>query len=313
MTDEAKAALPASGGAALAQADPAAPHWAGLAMFGVFARDKTAMIGLIFIAALVLMAVFAPLIAPFPPTQQSIVNSFKPPSEVFWLGTDAFGRDVFSRIIWGARSALLVGVLAVLVSMVIGIPIGMLAGFRMAWLDRVVGAIVDVMLSFPSLLLALMIVTLLGSGLHTVIIAIGFAHVPIFIRLARSSTLVVRNLDFIGASRSFGAPDLYILMRHVLPNIIGPIIIMGTLSIAGAIRDEASLSFLGLGIQPPAPSWGNIIRDGIANILEAPWMAIAPGIFLTITVLAFNMIGDSLRDMLDPRDIASWSTNRKKP
>jgi ABC-type dipeptide/oligopeptide/nickel transport system permease subunit len=268
-------------------------------------RDKTALFGIFFIAVFVLIAVAAPVLAPFPPTEQSIVNALRPPNEVYWLGTDEFGRDILSRVIYGTRPALLVGILSVAVSMAIGVPLGMLSGFRMGWVDRAVSATVDIMLSFPPLLFALMIVTLLGSGVYIVILAIGIAHVPIFIRLARSATMVVKQLDFISASRTFGASDLHILARHVLPNIIGPIIIMGTLSIAGAIREEASLSFLGLGIQPPAPSWGNIIRDGIADILEAPWMAIVPGIFLTVSVLAFNMVGDSLRDMLDPRDLAA--------
>jgi len=268
-------------------------------------RDKTALFGIFFIAVFVLIAVAAPVLAPFPPTEQSIVNALRPPNEVYWLGTDEFGRDILSRVIYGTRPALLVGILSVAVPMAIGVPLGMLSGFRMGWVDRAVSATVDIMLSFPPLLFALMIVTLLGSGVYIVILAIGIAHVPIFIRLARSATMVVKQLDFISASRTFGASDLHILARHVLPNIIGPIIIMGTLSIAGAIREEASLSFLGLGIQPPAPSWGNIIRDGIADILEAPWMAIVPGIFLTVSVLAFNMVGDSLRDMLDPRDLAA--------
>lgn len=268
-------------------------------------RDKTALFGVFFIAVFVLIAALAPVLAPFSPTEQSIVNAQRPPNEVFWLGTDEFGRDILSRVIYGTRPALLVGILSVVVSMAVGVPLGMLSGFRMGWVDRVVTAAVDIMLSFPPLLFALMIVTLLGSGVHIVILAIGMAHVPIFIRLARSATMVVKQLDFISASRTFGASDWHILVRHVLPNIIGPIIIMGTLSIAGAIREEAALSFLGLGIQPPAPSWGNIIRDGIADILEAPWIAIVPGVFLTVSVLAFNMVGDSLRDMLDPRDLAA--------
>src|SRR3546814_1522771 len=155
-----------------------------------------------------------------------------------------------------------------------------------------------------------MIVTLLGSGMTILVLAIGISHVPIFVRLTRSSAMVVRNHDFVTASRSFGAADIRVLRRHILPNVLGPIIVMSTLSIAGAIREEASLSFLGMGIQPPNPSWGNLIRDGVGFILEAPWMAVAPGLALTLSVLAFNMIGDSLRDMFDPRDIAA-STEKK--
>jgi ABC-type dipeptide/oligopeptide/nickel transport system permease subunit len=296
--------VPSSAAATVAEAMPSPPRRSGWrAAFGVLLRDKTAFVGFLFIAGFVLVAALAPVLAPFSPTEQSIVHSLRPPNEVYWLGTDEFGRDILSRVIYGTRPALVVGILSVLVSMAIGIPLGMISGFRMGWTDRAVSATVDIMLSFPPLLFALMIVTLLGSGLQIVVLAIGIAHVPIFVRLARSATMVVKNLDFISASRTFGATDLRILAREILPNILGPIIIMGTLSIAGAIREEAGLSFLGLGIQPPTPSWGNIIRDGIANILEAPWMAIAPGIFLTVSVFAFNMVGDSLRDMLDPRDL----------
>jgi ABC-type dipeptide/oligopeptide/nickel transport system permease subunit len=302
----------ASAATALTEAMPSPMRRSGWrAALGVLLRDRTALVGFLFIASFVLVALLAPVLAPFSPTEQSIVNSLRPPNEVYWLGTDEFGRDILSRVLYGTRPALAVGILSVLVSMAIGIPLGMISGFRMGWTDRAVTAMVDIMLSFPPLLFALMIVTLLGAGLQIVVLAIGIAHVPIFVRLARSATMVVKNLDFISASRTFGATDLRILAREILPNILGPIIIMGTLSIAGAIREEAGLSFLGLGIQPPAPSWGNIIRDGIANILEAPWMAIAPGIFLTVGVFAFNMVGDSLRDMLDPRDLTAAARTAK--
>lgn len=268
------------------------------------------MIGGLIILAFVVIALFVPWIAPFEPTEQHILDSLQPPSATYWLGTDEYGRDLFSRALYGTRPALLVGVLSVLVSIGIGVPIGLVAGYRMGWIDRAVGWMMDIMLSFPSLLLALMIVTLLGAGVTNLVVAIGIAHVPIFVRLTRSSAMVVRNHEFVVASRSFGATDARILRRHMLPNVLGPIIVMSTLSIAGAIREEASLSFLGMGIQPPNASWGNLIRDGIGFILEAPWMAVAPGLALTLSVLAFNMIGDSLRDMLDPRDIAA--TTEKK-
>jgi ABC-type dipeptide/oligopeptide/nickel transport system permease subunit len=177
----------------------------------------------------------------------------------------------------------------------------MLAGYKLGWIDRMVTWLVDIMLSFPALLLGLMIVTLLGQGIDKVIVAIGISHVAQYIRLARGPTLALRNHDFVRATRALGAGDIRITFSHILPNIIGPIIIMGTLSIAGAIRMEASLSFLGLGIQPPTPSWGNMIREGVANILQSPWMALFPGLALTFTVLAYNMVGDSLRDIFDPR------------
>jgi peptide/nickel transport system permease protein len=276
----------------------------------VLALDRTALIGCLIILGFCFVALFAPLIAPFDPTEQHILDSLKGPSATYWLGTDEYGRDLFSRMIYGTRPALVVGMFSVLVSISIGVPIGLIAGYRLGWFDRAVGWMIDIMLSFPSLLLALMIVTLLGSGMTVLVFAIGISHVPIFVRLTRSSAMVVRNLDFVTASRSFGAPDTRIMRKHILPNVLGPIIVMSTLSIAGAIREEASLSFLGMGIQPPNPSWGNLIRDGIGFILQAPWMAIAPGLALTLSVLAFNMIGDSLRDMFDPRDIAA-STEKK--
>jgi len=267
----------------------------------VLKKDKTAFGGFFVILGLIAVAVLAPWIAPYDSSEQHIVHSFKGPSVKFWLGTDEFGRDLFSRIIWGTRPALLIGVLSVLVSIGIGVPVGVVAGYKMGWVDRAITWVVDIMLSFPSLLLGLMIVTLMGHGVYKVIFAIGFPHIAQYIRLARAPTMALRNHDFVRATQALGAGDLRIIFRHILPNILGPIIIMGTLSIAAAIRMEASLSFLGLGIQPPSPSWGNMIREGVANILQSPWMAIFPGLILTLAVLAFNMVGDSLRDLFDPR------------
>lgn len=267
----------------------------------ILRADRTAFIGFFIIVGLVIIALLAPWIAPYDYTDQHILQAFKGPTRQFLMGTDEFGRDLLSRIIWGTRPALIVGVLSVLVSIGIGVPIGVVAGYKLGWIDRMVTWLVDIMLSFPALLLGLMIVTLLGQGIDKVIVAIGISHVAQYIRLARGPTLALRNHDFVRATRALGAGDVRITFSHILPNIIGPIIIMGTLSIAGAIRMEASLSFLGLGIQPPTPSWGNMIREGVANILQSPWMALFPGLALTFTVLAYNMVGDSLRDIFDPR------------
>jgi peptide/nickel transport system permease protein len=272
---------------------------------GLLRQDPAAFLGLVAILVLAAIAIFAPWLAPHDPTAQSVARALEGPSADYWLGTDDYGRDLLSRIIFGARPALLVGVCSVLVSMAIGVPLGMIAGFRLGWIDQVTGWLVDIMLSLPSLLLALMVVTLLGSSSTVLILAIGISHVPIFLRLARSSTMVLRNHEFINLARSFGATNFFIIRRHILPNVLGPIITMATLSIAGAIREEASLSFLGLGIQPPEPSWGNLIRDGVANFLEAPGLAVIPGAVLTIAVLAFNLVGDSLRDLLDPRNLTT--------
>ena len=267
----------------------------------VLKQDKTALSGFIIILGIVALAILAPIISPYGYSEQHILDSFQGPNASYLLGTDEFGRDLLTRIIWGTRPALMVGVLSVMVSIGIGVPIGVMAGYKMGWLDRVVSWWVDVALSFPSILLGLMIVILLGPGLVNVALAIGISHVSQYVRLARGPTMAIRNLDFVMASKALGATDLRIAFGHILPNIMGPIIIMGTLSIAGAIRMEASLSFLGFGVTPPTPSWGNLIREGVDNILQSPWLALFPGLVLTFSVLAFNMVGDSLRDMFDPR------------
>jgi ABC-type dipeptide/oligopeptide/nickel transport system permease subunit len=266
-------------------------------------RDRGASVSVVMIAILVIIAILAPLIAPFDPTAQDVAAALKPPGWSHVLGTDDFGRDVLSRIIYGTRPALEVGLLSVALAACVGTPFGLFAGYVGGWPDSAISAVVDVLLSFPMLLLAILVVTLAGSGIGTVIVAIGFAQIPIFVRLARGSALVIRELDYVAASRSFGARSFRILRRHILPNAIGPLVVMLTLGIASAIREEAGLSFLGLGVQPPAPSWGNLIRDGVNNILDAPWLALFPGLLLTISVLAFNLIGDAVRDILDPRDV----------
>jgi len=278
-------------------------HRLGLLMeiWKVLKQDKTALSGFIIILGIIALAILAPIISPYGYSEQHILDSFQGPNASYLLGTDEFGRDLLTRIIWGTRPALMVGVLSVMVSIGIGVPIGVMAGYKMGWLDRVVSWWVDVALSFPSILLGLMIVILLGPGLVNVALAIGISHVSQYVRLARGPTMAIRNLDFVMASKALGATDLRIAFGHILPNIMGPIIIMGTLSIAGAIRMEASLSFLGFGVTPPTPSWGNLIREGVDNILQSPWLALFPGLVLTFSVLAFNMVGDSLRDMFDPR------------
>lgn len=280
------------------------PRWGFLCqMWKILKQDKTALSGFVTILGIIGVALFAPFIAPYGFSEQHLLDTFKGPGGQHLLGTDEFGRDLLTRIIWGARPALLVGVLSVLISIGIGVPIGLMAGYKMGWVDRIISWWVDVALSFPSILLGLMIVILLGPGLVNVSLAIGISHVPQYIRLARGPTMALRNLDFVSASKALGATDWRIAFVHILPNIVGPIIIMGTLSIAGAIRMEASLSFLGFGVTPPDPSWGNMIREGVNNILQSPWMAVFPGFALTLSVLAFNMVGDSLRDMFDPRAI----------
>ena len=284
-------------------------------IFHVFLKtlraDPPALIAAIFILALVFVALFAPWVAPYDPLTQNITNAFSPPSAQHWFGTDEYGRDLLSRLIYGARPALIVGVFSVVLAMLIGVPIGMMAGLLLGRFDRIVGWAVDILLAFPPLLMALLIVTLLGTSLPMLVLAISISSIPMFIRLARGSTLVIKNFDFVHMARSYGASNVRIISYHVLPNIVGPIIVIGTLSIAGAVREEASLSFLGMGVLPPAASWGNLIRDGINNLFDAPSLSILPGAILTLTVLAFNMLGDTLRDILDPRGITTRTTTKK--
>jgi len=264
-------------------------------------RDKLAATGIILVLILSLMAIFAPVVAPYVPSDQSLSNRLRPPSAEHWLGTDEFGRDVLSRVIFGSRVSLMVGVLSVAMSMIIGVPIGILCAYYGKKFDLTVMRVVDVLMSFPTLVFGLMLVAALSPSLMNVILAIAISLVPRFIRVARGPALSLMEKEFIESSRAIGASTWRIVFVHVLPNVAGPIAIMATLWVATSIRIEAGLSFLGLGVQPPASSWGNMLKAGMDRILMAPWMAIYPGIAIVISVLAFNLIGDSVRDMLDPK------------
>lgn len=266
-----------------------------------FRKDKLAAAGLVLVLLLTLMAVFADSIAPYDPAQQHITQRLRGPSERFKMGTDEFGRDVLSRLIHGSRASLIVGVTSVLLAGLIGTIIGGVAGYVGGTFDQLVSSLVNVFMSFPSLLLGLMVVIVIGPGMNNVIIAIALSLLPNFIRLARAPVLALRRREFILASQALAVPAHRIIFKHVLPNILGPISVMSTLWIATAIRTEASLSFLGLGVQPPRASWGNMIKSGVNNILSNPWLAVYSGLAITVTVLAFNVIGDGLRDALDPK------------
>lgn len=266
-----------------------------------FRRDKLAVTGVIFVILLSLMAIFAPYLAPYDPADQHIIFRLRGPSEQFRMGTDEFGRDVLSRIIFGSRASLIVGLTSVLAAGVVGTIIGGLSGYIGGRFDQIMQSIVNVLMSFPSLLLGLMVVVVLGPGTTNVIIAVALSLLPNFIRLARAPVLALREREFIVACQAMGLSTPRIVWKHVLPNILGPISVMSTLWIATAIRTEASLSFLGLGVQPPWPSWGNMIKSGVDNILSNPWLAVYSGLAITVTVLAFNVIGDGLRDALDPK------------
>jgi ABC-type dipeptide/oligopeptide/nickel transport system permease subunit len=260
-------------------------------------------IGLLIAAVMIVAAAAAPLIAPLSPSAQFADAVLKGPGAVdrHALGTDEYGRDILSRIIWGARISLQVGLASVLFACVLGIPLGIYAGYRAAWAEVGIMRATDMLMAFPTLLLALIIVTALGGTLLNEILAIGVALTPNFVRLARSLTLTIRENDYIMAARAIGAGQLRVMARHVFPNALYGLVVVATLYIATAIRTEASLSFLGLGIPPPTPSWGNILSEGRQYIKCCPWITTFSGLAIMLAVLAFNLMGDALRDLLDPR------------
>ncbi|HYW30681.1 MAG TPA: ABC transporter permease [Gemmatimonas sp.] len=265
--------------------------------------DRRAWFGLSVIAVLVLAALLAPVIGRFDPVRIDLANALLPPSSSHWLGTDAQGRDVWSRLVHGARVSLLVGLASQGVSLSIGVVLGLLAGYRGKWTDEIIMRLADVTLAFPSLLLLIAMAAAFEPSLTVVCIVIGVVGWAGMARLVRGQTLVVRELEFVQAMRAIGARDTRILSRHVLPNVIAPVVIAGTLGIAGAIMAEAALSFLGLGVQPPTPSWGAMIADGrdLSQLRGAPWTSLSPGLAIGFAVLGFNLLGDALRDALDPR------------
>ena len=260
-------------------------------------------IGLLMAAAMVVMAAAAPFIAPLSPSAQFSDAVLKGPGVVerHLLGTDEFGRDILSRIIWGARVSLQIGLASVLWSFVLGVPLGILAGVRGGTIETLIMRGADMLMAFPTLLLALIIVTALGGSLINEVLAISVALVPNFVRLARSLALTIREQDYIMAARALGSGQLRVMARHVFPNALYALVVVGTLYIATAIRTEASLSFLGFGIPPPTPSWGNILSEGRQYIKCCPWITTFSGLAIMLAVLAFNLVGDALRDLLDPR------------
>ena len=255
---------------------------------------------MLLVVLLVVLALAGPWLVPHDPLEQSFLSASQGPSAEHWFGTDSFGRDVFSRVLLGTQASLAIGVTAPVLAALFGTWAGMLAGYFGGWTDRLLSRFADLLMSFPSLLLGVMIAAALGPGFRTAIVAIAIALFPRFVRLARSATQVVRREPFIDASIASGRGPFAIMARHVLPNIAGPLIVALSLWIATAIRLEAALSFLGLGTQPPAPSWGNMIREGMGDLVGDPWPAAFAGAAITVAVLAFNMVGDALRDLLDP-------------
>jgi peptide/nickel transport system permease protein len=265
------------------------------------ARRRAAVFGLVVVGTMVLLALLAPWVAPYDPLATSFAMVRKAPGASHWFGTDEVGRDLLSRVIWGGRASLAAGVISVSIAVGLGVPLGMLAGYVGGLLDALVSRITDAMLAIPFLILAIALAAFLGPSLGNAMIAIGITATPIFVRLARGQVLGVRAEDYVEAARAVGNPPGRILLRHILPNILPPVIVQATLAIAAAIIAEASLSFLGLGQQPPAPSWGSMLNTAQRFLIQAPWMAIFPGLAIFVTVLAFNLLGDGLRDALDPK------------
>jgi peptide/nickel transport system permease protein len=266
-----------------------------------FTRRKNLVIGAVVTVVMIIMAIFAPLIAPYDPIYDAdLMVAEEPPSSSYIFGTDDQGRDIFSRVVYGARISLSVGLISQLMNSIIGITLGLLAGYFGKWVDDLIMGLTNIMLSIPSIIFALAIMALLGPGLINVFIALGFTNWSYTCRITRSQALYTKNLNYVNASRALSYSEVNIMFTQILPNIVGPILVIATLGISGAILIEASLSFLGLGTQPPTPSWGGMLATAREQLFTAPWISIFPGMFIFLTVLGLNLFGDGLRDLLDP-------------
>lgn len=277
------------------------PNSAWKAFFNRFKKNKAALIGGILIAALIVLAIVGPYIAPFTYEEQDLTNKLTPPSGAHWFGTDHFGRDIFSRIIHGTKITLFIGFFSVILGGTVGVFLGIISGYYGRKMDTIIMRCMDVLLAFPGILLALAIVSVLGGSLMNVIIAVAVFSVPVFARIVRSSTLEEKNLEYIDAVKALGATDMRIISKHIFPNVTSPLIVQATLNIATAILAASGLSFLGLGADQPTPDWGLMLSDGRNYLFKAPHVAFFPGIAIVFVVLAFNILGDGLRDALDPK------------
>jgi peptide/nickel transport system permease protein len=266
-----------------------------------FKSNKTSVVGLFMAFCVVVIALISPWISPYDPISQDMDVQHAPPSSEHPFGTDSYGRDELSRVLWGSRVSLVVGILSVLLAMATGIPLGMIGGYKGGRIDNLILRFIDIFMSFPIVILGLLVLAVMGPGLIKIVIAIGIALTRRIARLARGSTLSIKGKEYIEAARAVGQREGKIMMIHVLPNIFGEILVMGTLWVATAIIVEASLSFIGLGVRPPTPSWGAMIRDGLDQLTNAPWLSIFPGLAIFVSVFSFNLIADGLRDISDPK------------
>ncbi len=288
-------------GAAPAPADAVRVEGPGRRAWRRLVRRRGAMVGLAVIVLIVLAAIFAPLISPYDPAAQSWSAVRKPPSLAHPFGTDEVGRDLLARVIYGARASLAAGVISVGIAIGVGVPVGLLAGTLGGLADGLISRVTDAMLACPSLILAIVLAAFLGPSLSNAMIAIGITAMPLFVRLTRGQALAIKSEDYVEAARAVGNPRWRVVVRYILPNVLPQLLVQATLTIATAIIAEASLSFLGLGQQPPAPSWGSMLNAAQRFLVNAPWMAVWPGLAIFVTVLSFNLLGDGLHDALDPR------------
>ncbi|MFE8700559.1 nickel transporter permease [Cytobacillus sp. FJAT-54145] len=276
-----------------------ATRW--LNFYKKLAKNKAAIAGAIIVLVFVALAILAPVIAPYDPTHMEMSKKLQTPSAEHWLGTDDKGRDMLSRLLYGAQISLTVGILSTLLGAIVGIIMGVVSGYYGRWIDTFIMRVCDVLLAFPGILLALAIVSILGASTTNVIIAVAFFAIPTFARIVRGSTLSVKKLEYIDAIRAMGSSDMRIIFKHILPNIMSPIIVQSTLYIASAIITAAALSFLGMGTQPPDPEWGTMLAQGRSYVAQAPHLTLFPGLVILIVVIGFNLFGDGLRDALDPK------------
>jgi peptide/nickel transport system permease protein len=264
-------------------------------------RNNGAVAGGVILMLLIVVAIFAPLLAPYDPIEVVPRDSVQPPSRTHWLGADIYGRDILSRILYGARISLTIGLISVGIAATLGVPVGLLAGWYGGWTDTGVMRVTDAMLAFPGLLLALSIIAVLGPGLNNAMIAVGIAAIPTYVRLVRGSVLSARSHVYVDAARVVGCPTRRITFRHILPNVFAPVLVLSSLGVATAILASAGLSFLGLGAQPPTPEWGAMVNEGRDRLASAWWISTFPSLAIMVAVLAINLLGDGLRDALDPR------------